>query len=349
MKKFTLLSFGIISTTFACCQDSIKHEAPLISGYADVYYKYNLNKNVTDNKTSFTHSQNSFELGMISIKVQHSFGKVSFLGDVGFGKRAEEFSYKDNGTSAAIKQLYMSYAPAGWIKLSAGSFATHLGYELVDADLNHNYSMSYMFSYGPFFHTGVKADITAGTSTFMVGLFNPTDDKYAPPGSKKYIGAQWGLSPPESGFSSYINYIGGEDTSGIRNDQLDMVIQYTLNHYFNLGFNGTYSRYRLRPHAKAAWWGNAVYLNTQLTDALGLTLRTEYFRDGDNLKVFTDTRDFPRGGNIWSFTLSGNYKIRALTLIPEVRLDYASAPLFTRNGTGARSSPNALIAAVYSF
>ena len=38
------------------------------------------------------------------------------------------------------------------------SWATHVGYELVDAYLNRNYSMSYMFSYGPFFHTGIKAD-----------------------------------------------------------------------------------------------------------------------------------------------------------------------------------------------
>ena len=42
-----------------------------------------------------------------------------------------------------------------------GKWFTHVGYELSDAYLNRNYSMDYMFSYGPFFHTGIKMDVTA--------------------------------------------------------------------------------------------------------------------------------------------------------------------------------------------
>jgi hypothetical protein len=349
MKKFTLLVFFIISITVVYGQDSLKSEKPVLSGYADVYYQYNFNDNATDNKTSFTNSQNSFELGMISLKVQHAFGKVSFLGDIGFGKRAEEFSYNDKKTSVAIKQLYMSYAPVDWVKFSIGSFATHVGYELVDANMNRNYSMSYMFSYGPFFHTGIKANFTAGTNTFMIGVFNPTDYKYAPLNSKKYIGAQWGFSPAESSFSSYLNYIGGKDTAGVRNDQLDLVMNYKVSSHFSLGYNGTYSRYSMPDDSKAGWWGSALYLNADFTDAFGLTLRTEYFDDKDNLKVFTDKDAFPRGGHVWSFTLSGNYRVKALTIIPEVRLDYASGQLFTKNSSGTRTSPDILVAAVYSF
>ena len=81
------------------------------------------------------------------------------VADLGFGKRAEEFSYNDEATRFAIKQLYLTYAPWENVKFTAGSWATHVGYELVDAHLNRNYSMSYMFSNGPFFHTGVKTDI----------------------------------------------------------------------------------------------------------------------------------------------------------------------------------------------
>ena len=38
-----------------------------------------------------------------------------------------------------------------------GKWATHVGYELVDAYLNRNYSMEYMFSYGPFFSYRLKS------------------------------------------------------------------------------------------------------------------------------------------------------------------------------------------------
>lgn len=349
MKVVILFIFLIPIALHAYSQDSTKTKDPLLSGYADVYYQYNLNQNATDAKTSFTHSHNSFELGMISLKVQHAIGKVSFLGDIGLGKRAEEFSYNDKKSSVAIKQLYVTYSPVQRLKVTIGSFNTYVGYELADANLNRNYSMSYMFSYGPFFHTGVKVDFTAGANTFMLGVFNPTDYKYAPPGSKKYIGMQWGYLPPESKFNSYLNYLGGEDTSRVRNDQLDLVMTYKISAQYSLAFDGTYSLYRKHATAAREWWGSALYINADFTKAFGLTLRTEYFNDDDQLKVFTDPLRFADGGHIWSFTLSGKYTINALTFIPEVRMDYASGTIFTKRDKGIRSSPTLLLAAVYSF
>jgi hypothetical protein len=42
-------------------------------------------------------------------------------------------------------------------------------------------SMSYMFTNGPFFHTGAKAELTKGKHGLMLGVANPTDYKTAPP------------------------------------------------------------------------------------------------------------------------------------------------------------------------
>lgn len=357
MKKNMLLLLGLFLTLKVEAQDSLsKAKKPLLSGYADLYYKYNFNKNTTDDKTSFTHSHNSFELGMISLKLQHDFKKVSFTGDIGFGKRAEEFSYNDEHTSIAIKQLFVSYSPVSWLKLTAGSFATYIGYELVDANLNRNYSMSYMFSYGPFFHTGLKAEVTVGDNTFMAGIFNPPDYKYAPFNSKKFIGGQWAFSPSGTGFNSYLNYLGGKYKDGVRNDQIDLVMTYELSDRFSLGYDGTYSRYKMAADPPSGWWGSALYVNADINDVFSLTLRSEYFNDRDKLKVFTDPEKFPKGGSIWSFTLSGNFKTGGLTLIPELRLDRASVPLFTRKNSSfatglepLNSSPDFLVAAVYSF
>ena len=347
-----LIMLWLLPSTAALAQDSADtlHAPPLISGYADVYYKYNFNENATDNKTSFTNSQNSFELGMISVKLAHSFGKVSFLGNLAFGKRADAFSYRASGSSVAIEQLYVSYAPTGWLKLSAGSFSTHVGYELPDANLNHNYSMSYMFSYGPFLHTGLKADFTAGKNTFMVGVFDPTDYKYAPAGGKKYLGAQWGFVPEGSPFHSYLNYIGGKDTAGVRSDQVDLVMTYAISDRFSLGYDGTVTRYGMPAGGNASWWGSALYIDAGVTKNFSLCLRSEYFDDPDGTTIYTDRASFPTGGNVLAFTLSGNYKIGPLVLIPEFRIDEASAPLFNkRSGAPGRSSPSVLAAAVYTF
>src|ERR1700759_3905970 len=101
--------------------DSVKTEtppAPTITGSLDVYYRYNFanakdaeGKPITNNYTSFTNSQNSFELGMASIQAAHSFGKASVFADLGFGRRAQEFNYPDgDGGSGNGGNNYFSLA-----------------------------------------------------------------------------------------------------------------------------------------------------------------------------------------------------------------------------------------------
>jgi len=179
-------------------EDQQKPPATLsITGSADVYYKYDFAKTKANGFTSFTNSYNSFALGMASVKFEHKGDKIGAVLDLGFGQRAKEFSYADEGITQAIKQLYLSYSPVDWLKFTAGTWATHVGYELLDPQANRNYSMSYMFTNGPFSHTGLKADITRGKHSFMAGISNPTDYRIPPEGfiNKKFIVAQWGFSP----------------------------------------------------------------------------------------------------------------------------------------------------------
>ena len=183
MKKnlFTLALALASFVTFA--QDA----EPVVSkttfgGNADFYYRYdfaNAGNAVSNNYTSFTRSNDSFELGMASIKATHKEGKASVVADLGFGTRAKEFTYNDNDNQFMIKQLNITYEFTDKFKVTVGAFATHLGYELVDATDNKNYSMSYAFTNGPFFNTGVKAQYTAGKFSVMAGLTNPTDFKSA--------------------------------------------------------------------------------------------------------------------------------------------------------------------------
>mgnify|MGYP001765689003 CR=1 FL=1 len=166
LRKFFVMATAMATTVAVCAQEAAtveeKKATTTISGFADVYYRYDFSKNPSNNRTSFTNSHNSFELGMASVRLDQTFGKVSMTADLGFGKRQQEFSYNESGIVAAIKQLFISYQATEWLKLTAGSWATHVGYEVEDAPVNRNYSMSYMFSYGPFFHTGIKADATFG-------------------------------------------------------------------------------------------------------------------------------------------------------------------------------------------
>lgn len=110
---------------------------------------------------------------------------------------------------AYLKQAYVSYGLTDKLKITAGKWATHVGYELLDAPLNRNYSMSYGFSYGPFFHTGLKAEYAlSGKSSLMIGIANPTDYVTMASASKVLI-AQFSTKLFEDKTTIYANYQGG--------------------------------------------------------------------------------------------------------------------------------------------
>lgn len=335
--------------------DTTKKSITNFTYSVDAYYRYDFNdaKNlpsgaqVTNNLTSFTNSKNSFELGMASIKADHSFGKVAATTDLGFGRRAAEFSYTDgtgfpvgsgNGVStlASVKQLYLTYAPFSKVKFTLGKWATHVGWELVDAYANRNYSMSYGFSYGPFFHTGLKADISLGGKTaLMVGVANPTDYSTTTSSTKVAI-AQISTATKNDKLKAYLNYQGGTGLS-----QFDLVLNGTISSKFNIAYDGTIKTVKVGTDNKS-WSSNALYLNYDPTNKFGLTLRGEYF---DDTKAVAGLKT-----SIFQATLSGNIKIDNLTIIPEVRLDNAKDNTFFKSeGTGSKSAANFILAAVYKF
>jgi hypothetical protein len=357
LKKFlaSAAAWACVSSSFA--QDSSETKSKLnITGSADVYYRFNLSNppkssGTFNNYTSFTNSQNSFELGMASVKLEHALGKANMVADLGFGKRAEEFSYNDNNTMLAIKQLYISYAPWTNIKFTVGSWATHIGYELVDAYANRNYSMSYMFSKGPFFHTGLKAEGSFGKSGLMLGIADPTDFKSAN-FSRKYVIAQYSIATKNDKFKAYLNFQAGKPHDSARVNQFDLVLTQVVTDKFNIAFDGTVASTQMKNGDKYAdahsWWGTAIYLNVDPKSWLGFTLREELFNDEKQLTdVFYANTS---GGKVFASTLSANFRISNLTIIPEVRLDNASKEIFVKeSGATTKNTATLLLAAVYKF
>lgn len=360
---FAVPAIALLTSNHANAQDSTAAEKKTtISGSVDAYYRYNFlnakDQGTFNNLTSFTNSQNSFELGMASIKVEHSFGKVTGVLDLGVGKRAEEFSYNDRTFSidengdvvsspsllSVVKQAYVSYAPSDKVKFTFGKFGTHVGYELLDPQLNKNYSMSYMFSYGPFFHTGLKLDVTPSDNiSFMVGVSNPTDYSTAS-FEKKFILGQFHAATKDGKLSGYLNFVGGENLAEVSSTQIDLVLTGKITDKFSLGVNGTSRSLKIEDDPKLSFWGSALYVNYDPTDKFGLCLRGEYFDDSDN------GTGGVIGTSIFATTLSGNVKVGPLTIIPEFRLDSGKDPVFVKNsGETTKSSASFLLAAVLSF
>ena len=385
-RKIFLPIFGALIALGAKAQDSTR--TFVVSGSADGYYRYNFSapaaSGATNNYTSFTNSQNSFELGMATLRVDGTglSGKIAATADLGFGRRAQEFSYPDgtgwNGSApangngfaslAAVKQLFISYTPGKLVTFTLGKWDTHIGYESVDAYNNKNYSMDYLFSYGPFSHTGFKAQYTKGNLGIMLGVANPTDNATTSPGTNTSVGtistvktliAQ--VSDSVGKVMLYLNYqgfFGSSEPQNVPNasynglkslNQIDVVAEVSLNSKWSLVDNfSTQFRSDLGGDfgdgRSKTWVGDALYITYAPTGSSSFTLRGEYISDPDSSL-------FGTAKTLDDITLSYNYVVGGrLTLIPEVRFDGATNPIFTEsNGTATTSTFTGLIAAVYKF
>jgi len=102
-----------------------------------------------------------------------------------------------------------------------------------------------------------------------------------------------------------------------------------------------------KPEDKSAksWWGSALYFNVDPTSNFGLTLRGEYF---DNKKGVLSIGSMPT--SIFDVTLSPNFKVGNLTIIPELRLDAAKDDIFfDHDANPTKSTFTGILAATYHF
>lgn len=340
-----------VTTTPVATETTEVKPPPLsITGQVDAYYRFSSAK--VGGLTSYTPATNAFGLGMANVAISKDLGKIGFMADLMFGPRAEITNYNDRTSLAFIKQLYITYKPTDKIKFSMGNFMTFVGYELVEAANNFNYSMAYNYTNGPFHHTGLKVDFALSENFgLMVGAFGPTDNKfYSGAPTKMNFGGQ--LSYVNGGFKAYLNALTGQshnpfalndksvDTTTSDITTLDLTVSYQVSPKVGLGLNVINKSAKLSEdkNAKSAsFTGIAAYLNYAVSDQFILAGRYENFNDSEGVAAL--------GAKINAFTLSGNIKIDALTITPEIRFDSADKALF-----GVEKSDFAFIlATTYKF
>jgi hypothetical protein len=331
-----------------------------LTGYVDAYYQGNLSSvdGEGDDKfyipfgSSFTELTNTFGIGNVNLLAEKSMGKVSFVGQIGFGPRAVGANSDSNlgigglNFASTVQQLFVTYSPSESVTFTLGNFGTFVGYEVIDAPANMNYSMSHLFSNGPFYHTGAKVDFSFGEGFgAMVGVFNDTDSKFdAIEG--KHFGGQ--LSYGNDKIGVYLNAITGTETEDVSGEdnlnemQVDLTATFQLSDAFMLGLNTSSYSTSIDGTSAGGFFGTALYATAGLSQTADLSFRGEYFAstaaDGD------DT-DQP---SVLALTLSGNFKVGDMRIIPEIRLDSGSND-FHGFGADDDSAVAFLLAGVYSF
>lgn len=334
--KSTLLSLSLFASALVFAQEdttteevAIEEPTFSISGSVDTYYR----SSEYAPGTSFGNLP-GFALGMANVVLSYEGEKSGFVADLVFGPRGADAVFNSTGSSNIVNQLYAYYNVSDSFTLTLGNFNTFLGYEVISPVANFNYTTSYMFSYGPFSHTGIKADIAVSDDvSIMLGVLNSTDmTEFQPLGDDYMFGAQVGL------FGQYINYLGG-GTAGV--SQIDFTGGINITDSFYLGLNATsYS-----DDNDVEFSGVALYPQYSFSDSFALGARYEAFSE-DGLGAIGSVSG---EGDNTSFTITGSYTSGNMIIKPELRLDTASGQFYS-NADGATDSLSTfIIAAIYSF
>ena len=299
-----------------------------VSGTVDSYYR----SSEYAPGTSFA-NLNGFSLGMANIVLSYEGEKSGFVADLVYGPRGADAVFNSVGSSNIVNQLYVYYNVSDSFTLTLGNFNTFLGYEVISPAANFNYSTSYMFSYGPFSHTGLKADIALSDDvSLMLAVLNSTDYTESQPVGDDYMfGAQLGL------FGQYINYLAG----GLSNvSQIDFTGGIDISDSFFLGVNATsYEDDNLK------FSGVALYPQVALSDSFTLGGRFEAFTD-EGLGAIGSISE---NGDNTSFTVTGSFSSGNMTIKPEFRVDTASGTYYTDADGATDSLSSFVLAAIYSF
>jgi len=337
MRKVISILFLTLATSLTFAQDAPESTPLQISGSGDLYYKYDFAK--TQNiKTSFGTDQNSVSLGMLDIALKKSIKKVSFVGEVSFGPRGQYQSIPNgdgtDGNSFHIQNLYATFAATDKLSFTAGYMGTFIGYEVISPLGNFSYSTSYLFTNGPFQNAGLKANYKISDKFgAMVGIFNDSWNSYKadPIKGLNAVGGQ--LSFVSGGTSAYFNVMDGSVSGTI----LDLTATFQLSEKFKLGLNAA----DFSNTGDVGYTGAALYPSYSFSDAFALGLRAEYFKYKEGSG---DT-------DVTAFTLSGNYKVSGLTIIPEFRIDSNSDKVMFVNSdmNPTSSASQVLLAVVYGF
>jgi hypothetical protein len=339
-----VLMAGILSVSPARSQtkDSSAAAAPtpvVIGGFVDSYFSFNMGRpqSHANQLRNFDVTENQVTMANAELSVAKAADPVGFRVDLDFGPNNDLVQSGAPGSGANVGQAYATYiVPVGsGLTVDAGKFVTHMGFEVIKAKDDFNYSRSLLFALPiPYYHVGARASYPVSSTTTLTGyLYNSFNGPTV--NSGKTFGFE-AVVTPSGALTLIANYIGGpalpDSVSKKFRNVANLVVSYAASEQVTVVLDGVYGQENL-PTGVALWKGVAGYVHYQLCPPSALTLRGELYKDplayttgsATDLKEITLTYEYKPTGN--------------LILRAEYRYDAADASVYDgQTGTAVRSN-----------
>ena len=324
------------------------------SGLVDTYYTYNFNEPRTRTLTplrNFDVRHNQFSLALVELALDKGATtdhRVGFRFDLDYGQVAQFFSGDplDGDAAMNVQQAYIRFlAPIGrGLTLEAGKFVTPIGTEVTESPLNNNYSRSFLYALGPYYHVGARVSYPFSDAVALSGMvvngWNATGDNNA--------GRSYGVTAtitPTKAVSIVQNLLVGpeqnNDTDDVRTVS-DTGLTVTLGGGRSTGLNYMYAKDSAGTR-DLQWQGLALYYREPVTSVFAVAPRFEIFKDRD--AFVTGSRQ-----TLKEFTLTGELKhAQGLVFRAEYRRDWSDRNYFSKRSLPINNQNTFTTSVVVSF
>ncbi|HMV50282.1 MAG TPA: outer membrane beta-barrel protein, partial [Blastocatellia bacterium] len=336
------------------------------SGIVDGYYSYNNNKvDMFTQGRAFDVRHNAFSLQLAKLTLNKANSKDDPLGfrvDLGLGETVDRvISVSDSSRNDATKhvlQAYASYvAPIGkGLTLDFGKFYTPVGAEVIETKDNFNYSRGWLFTYGPYYHAGLRAKYAFNDKVALTGfVMNGWDNVFennVDDNAGKTFGFQVGLTPTKK-FALTQTYLAGPEAplanvpAASKRDNwrhiADTVATVFVNDKLTLLGNFVYGADGDNAGNRGKWTGGAAYFKYAFNNRFAFSPRFEVFNDKDGLRTGT-------AQTVKDITLTQEVKlVNNLLTRFEFRRDFSNQKFFTNSAGAARANQNTFIMGISYF
>ncbi|RXK58979.1 porin [Lacibacter luteus] len=348
MKRLLAIILFLTTMFMVAAQDSTNKNKLRFSGFADLYYQYDCNQPVSNERPPFIynhkkHNKPSVNLALLKVTYEHAKLKANLAVMAG--------DYARYNLAAEPRLLqYVYEANAGYrftdkLSAEAGILPSHIGIESAISKDCWNLSRSLLAESSPYYETGVRLNYAfnqkwTASALLLQGWQNIKDNNRS-----KALGTQLVFKPNESWVFNSSAFIGNEQPDSLAAVVRmfhNLSITYTIDSKANLAL-----LLDAGVQGKESWWGSAAMLQYKFNKQLNAAMRAEYYSDKNGI-IVSAYKPIP-----FSATgLSVNVDYLPLSFISfRTELKYIEAPysFFTRNGIAVSNGLTILASVAVGF
>lgn len=331
MKQLFAAIWFLFFTYAAGAQDSSTVKKWQLSGFADLYYQYDFNQPLSNERPPFIYNHKKHNRPSLNLAVlKLSYNSKKLTGNLAL--MAGDYSrYNLAAEPRLLQRVYeanIGYRVTDKFSAEAGILPSHIGMESAISKDCWNLSRSLLAENSPYYETGVKLNYTFSPKwTASVLLLNGWQN-IKENNRRKAVGTQVQIKPDDKWMISSSTFIGNEQPDSVaarlrvfHNFYATYVLTQKLNVAVltDMGKEGTVN-----------WWSAAGIFQYRWSAQWKATARGEYYSDAGSVIV----KAYPLTGiQLQGYSLGVDFlPSKWIMMRSEAKYMNAEQAIFTRNG-----------------